>query len=550
MSHPPAPFDRFLARAGQLYSLPAVAFQVLELTANPRVDTRALKECIENDPALVTKILRVVNSSLFGLAREVSDLNQAIALLGAKPLKLLVLGFSLPDRLFVGMAAGVLNQYWRHTLTQAVAARELARTFWRRDGDEAFITGLLADLGMLLLLQELGEPYVTFLEQVRGAGGDVADLERTALGFDHFELTARLLDAWGLPPAIVLGIGARHLPENIAALGDRERPVAQILHLARLLSQMLVDARQNLLPEVLYWAQHYRGLAADEIDDFVGELQTKVEQLADVLSLTLSAGVQYTDVLAAAHTQLAAVAGDVAPDVVRAERGRRDGKELEEALLEQTQTLAAALSLFNGPQPSEDSPRDPATSVQPPGTLAVPLPNQPAFPPGRAKVPPRTGALIVDNSEITDCVQIAVSTCRQARTALSLLLVELDDPTDLVLRHGPEIARKFSGLLAAACSSTSHPQARCVAWGDGRCALVLPACDRGLAVELATTLLRGTRQLSAARNDLPLISVSVGVATLSLPPKNFPAHELIDAAHRCLGAAKACGGNSLKSIGL
>ena len=65
-----------LAALGQLYSLPGVAMQVLQLTRNPHVDTRALKECIENDPAISSRILRVVNSSIFGLSREVTDLNR------------------------------------------------------------------------------------------------------------------------------------------------------------------------------------------------------------------------------------------------------------------------------------------------------------------------------------------------------------------------------------------------------------------------------------------------------------------------------------------
>ena len=102
--------------------------EVLQLTDNPQVDTRALKECIENDPALTGKILRVVNSSLFGLSREISDLNQALALLGTKPLKLLVLGFSLPGGLYAGIEARTLARYWRRTLTKAVAARESGRT--------------------------------------------------------------------------------------------------------------------------------------------------------------------------------------------------------------------------------------------------------------------------------------------------------------------------------------------------------------------------------------------------------------------------------------
>src|SRR3972149_3698978 len=97
--------EPFLERARDLYSLPSVAPEVLDLTSQPKVDVRALKACIENDPALTIRILRVVNSSLFGLNRQVSDLNQALALLGIKPLKLLVLGFSLPPAPFDGGGA-------------------------------------------------------------------------------------------------------------------------------------------------------------------------------------------------------------------------------------------------------------------------------------------------------------------------------------------------------------------------------------------------------------------------------------------------------------
>ena len=72
--------QQFVERAGSLYSLPAVAMEVLELTGQPDVDTVALRQCVERDPALTAKLLRVVNSSMFGLSREVSDLTQALAL--------------------------------------------------------------------------------------------------------------------------------------------------------------------------------------------------------------------------------------------------------------------------------------------------------------------------------------------------------------------------------------------------------------------------------------------------------------------------------------
>ncbi len=118
--------QQFVERTGQLYSLPEVAAEVLRLTGEPQIDPRELRQCIESDPALAARLLRVVNSSLFGPTRPVTDLNQALTLLGIRPLKMLVLGFSLPKELFTGLEAEVLARYWRQTLIKAVAARELS----------------------------------------------------------------------------------------------------------------------------------------------------------------------------------------------------------------------------------------------------------------------------------------------------------------------------------------------------------------------------------------------------------------------------------------
>ena len=126
--------EQIAARAAALYSRPTVALEIVRLTSEPQVDPRVLKELLEKDPALICKILRVVNSSFFGLRCEVADLNQALNVLGNKPLRLLVLGFSLPDELFAEMAAEQLEWYWRTTLTRAVAARQLATELWADSG--------------------------------------------------------------------------------------------------------------------------------------------------------------------------------------------------------------------------------------------------------------------------------------------------------------------------------------------------------------------------------------------------------------------------------
>ena len=120
-----------------------------------------------------------------------------------------MLGFSLPSGLFAGVGTAVLARYWRRTLTKAVAARELCETVWRQPGDEAFIGGLLQDLGMLLLIQELGEPYIKFLDAVLTSGRDLRAMEVESMGFDHTMLTARLLAHWGLPEALVEAVNCR-----------------------------------------------------------------------------------------------------------------------------------------------------------------------------------------------------------------------------------------------------------------------------------------------------------------------------------------------------
>ncbi|MEM6330027.1 MAG: HDOD domain-containing protein, partial [Planctomycetota bacterium] len=227
------PLDKLIDRAGSLYTLPAVAMDVVRMTSDAAADTRALKEAIEGDPALTAKILRVVNSSLFGLSGEVGNLTQAIALLGAQPLKILVLGFSLPDRLLAGLTGDALRRYWATSLTRAVAARDIANGWFNatpsdlprvqntrraasapaqppdRDpvnapvnADDAYVAALLRDLGVLVLVQEIGEPYTAFLGKTVGSA-DRLVLERDSLGFDHVELTAQMLRQWRLPEALI-----------------------------------------------------------------------------------------------------------------------------------------------------------------------------------------------------------------------------------------------------------------------------------------------------------------------------------------------------------
>src|SRR5947207_9941070 len=198
--------QQFVERTGQLYWLPDVAAEVLHLTGEPQIDPRQLRQCIESDPALAARLLRVVNSSLFGPTRPVTDLNQALTLLGIRPLKMLVLGFSLPKELFTGLEAEVLARYWRQTLVKAVAAREISERLWRVPGDEPFLAALAQDIGPWAFIPQLGPSYLQLLDYAQSRGTSLVARELDTLGFDHLVLSARLLAHWGLPAGLCAAI--------------------------------------------------------------------------------------------------------------------------------------------------------------------------------------------------------------------------------------------------------------------------------------------------------------------------------------------------------
>ncbi|MFT5526839.1 MAG: HD-like signal output (HDOD) protein, partial [Pirellulaceae bacterium] len=323
--------DQLVNRAASLYTLPAVALDVLDLTNQESVNAAALTSCIERDPALTGKILRVVNSSLFGLPRQIGDLNHALAMLGAKPLRLLVLGMSLPDNLFADVSLETLNDYWKHAIVKAIACREIAESWWGESGDEPFTAGLLQDIGQLVLIQQLGDTYTNFLVGVAGSTIDLRSLECTALGFDHVALSAKLLDNWGLPHAMVNAIRVSHDAHQIQRLPNESMALAQILHLAELTSCLLTRSDSSVqLQQLLDTSRQYRRqISKTEVEDLVAKLSDNVAPFAEALALSLTFQDDYQHVLQKAYAQLTDAAEQAAGQLIQENSAQLQRYQLE-----------------------------------------------------------------------------------------------------------------------------------------------------------------------------------------------------------------------------
>ncbi|HEY2883189.1 MAG TPA: HDOD domain-containing protein [Pirellulales bacterium] len=584
MSDDQAALERFVDQAGTLYSLPTVAVEILKLTSQPKADLTALKNCLLRDPALVGKMLRVVNSSLFGLSREVADLNQALALLGTKSVRLLVLGFSIPDELFAGIAGDILQRYWHRTAIKATAARELSEAIFRQPGEEAFIAGLLQDVGILVLVQQLGEPYVRFLDRAFAKEVDAGDAEAVALGFNHVQLSAGLLRRWNLPESLVNPIAAGYSTERISALTGTQRVMAQILHLADLLAGMLTERRADWLGQLLGVGHRYRQVSPAQISSLVAGLEEKVDQLASVMSLELPRGESYQTVLEEAHRQLSLAADDAAVRLAAAQQGVvTNVADDEESVLQESSALAEAVRRF-AQQPGVKAAMTTnstggsgssaslgttvrettalktaaSTAIAPTATTAAAstalitttAPTTAGAGPDSVMVWSRAGETASQAAMLLQSVAKSVVSCRQNRSPLSLILLEIDQYDKMLAKQELQKAQRISQLVGLVCGRQQHAQGSSIPVRDGCFAVLLPDCDRRQAVDHGQELLREVRRIGQPNSETAenRFSVSIGIATLPMTPKNFQPQTLIDSAARCLHAAQRSSGNTLKSI--
>lgn len=527
--------DKFVSRVKSLYSLPAVAVEVLELTSHPQIDTRALKECIERDPALTVRILRVVNSSLFGLSHPVGNLSQAITMLGIKPLKLLVLGFSLPERLFADLAREQLQWYWSTTLVRAVAAREISEQFFKQPGDEAFLAGLLQDIGILVLLGQLRGSYSRFLSGAMENETDLSQLETEALGFDHLALSISLLKQWRMPVPLQKAISNVRKREIHAGGETSTDHLTRVLQLANLFGELVGRNRLCVLPELLELGEVYCDLDKPHLSQMVAELQPKVEQLAEVLSLELPGDRMYTDILSAAHDQMLALENE---EKASTHQSIPEEAKIESLVLKEATRLRFAVNSFlRGATPKA---LEPTTKCDEVGAVA-PAPQDVALERSLSKP-----SFVFDNS-FEQRLVFAVGNCRSERIPLSIVMLEVALENS---SHG-EKEPLLNKLLDTACREVFTSPMDLEIHNLTRRTLILSGCDRHDAVRMARGAISSIEtsfQRQSPHTQEQRILVRLGVASVALPSRNFESSRLLQTADRCLSATRNSGISSVKSL--
>ncbi|MCA9271366.1 MAG: diguanylate cyclase, partial [Planctomycetales bacterium] len=159
---------------------------------------------------------------------------------------------------------------------------------------------------------------------------------------------------------------------------------------------------------------------------------------------------------------------------------------------------------------------------------------------------PATGAL--EDPDLVSRVARSVALCRRRRAPLSLMLVEIDEFDDLVMQYGLAAAEAAHARIMALAGAVAQPAPQTIAVGDGRFAALLEETERSVAVTAARNLLLVADEALARLSPPMTAALSVGIACVALPAKNFPPADLVEAAQRCVFGVTAMGGGGVKSI--
>jgi HD-like signal output (HDOD) protein len=229
-----------LKRIRSIGTLPAVVQRILAMTDDPNCEVRAVGKVVTTDPNLTVQLLRVVNSAALGGARRISNASDAISRIGIRGLRNVALATAVLDR-FQGSDRKGMRRIWAHSVLTSLWAQTLAAARKERYPEEdAFIAGLIHDLGSTILRQFFPEAATRVDRQVSG-GRAPGEAEQEAFGQTHEDAGAYLCELWSLPAATTQAVLYHHAGVPVLkALPDLQPLTALVNGACRLADLALV----------------------------------------------------------------------------------------------------------------------------------------------------------------------------------------------------------------------------------------------------------------------------------------------------------------------
>ncbi len=258
-----------------LPTIPGVFKKLLKVIEDPKVPLNVISSFVSNDPVLSTKVLRMINSPVYGFPGRISSISKAVVLLGLNAVKGLLLGVSVFDLMKEAMVG-----LWEHSLGCAVAARLIAQKKGVKDPEEVSVAGLLHDIGKVILILEFNKEYKAITRNIKNKDILIMDAEQKYFNITHADAGTWVTEKWCFPRNLIEIIEYHHEPD----LASKFPMETAIVHL----SDIVVRAKgygfagDDLLPAVHPEAWDMLGLSKKDLRDLFEELEDSIESADEI----------------------------------------------------------------------------------------------------------------------------------------------------------------------------------------------------------------------------------------------------------------------------
>ena len=207
-----------LDRIKEIPTLPTIVFELNQHLQNPETSIAKVSETIEKDQAMALKILKLVNSAFYGFRSKVSDVKNAVVLMGFNAVHNAIISVSVVNALPKTLLFQDFEmiEFWKHSLAVAVTSKNIAQTSGVESPDNCFVGGLLHDVGKVIMAQNFTEEFVKVWTLMQNEYLSFYEAEQRELPIDHTKIGAYLADRWQLPQGLTDAIRWHHdfQPDN------------------------------------------------------------------------------------------------------------------------------------------------------------------------------------------------------------------------------------------------------------------------------------------------------------------------------------------------
>lgn len=192
-----------------LPTMPTIVIEALNIIGNPKSNINQLSDIISKDINMTTQILKMVNSAYYGFPNQITTINKAMALMGFNKVKSLILSVATKP-----MMLSICGKHlWEHSIKCAVGCQTISKSLGMGETDEAFVMGLLHDIGKMVL-ETYNKEALNEIQKLVGLGADRLTAEKMMFGFNHAEIGQELVSKWNLPSIIQSAARYHHRPQD------------------------------------------------------------------------------------------------------------------------------------------------------------------------------------------------------------------------------------------------------------------------------------------------------------------------------------------------